>query len=161
MKGVIITVKPENREGLIVGENGKYYKFNFEDWGCVQELSEGIKVNFFIKNSRALPTKEYSFKKNITNENIQYQYMLNKSGVEDRKLIHCTNCNYEGEAKKVSDFSLNLIAIVLLILGMIYLWPLIVVAIILFVAASRKSNYICPVCNWKNPIPLDYWKEKN
>lgn len=78
-----------------------------------------------------------------------------------RKTIHCPQCHYEGSAKvKGTGGGLALFGVIALILGF-HFWPLLVVAVLLFVVAIvRPAKQICPKCRWEYPVSRSQRQEQ-
>ncbi len=78
-----------------------------------------------------------------------------------RKTIHCPQCHYEGTAKvKGTGGGLALFGVIALIIG-IYFWPLIIVAVLLFIVAIvRPAKQICPKCRWEYPMSRSQRQEQ-
>ena len=76
-----------------------------------------------------------------------------------RKKIHCPNCGFEGNAKIKGSGLGWLVFLCFLVIG-IFIWPLLIVAVMLFVYLLFKSSaQVCPKCKYKNPIPLKHYQK--
>ena len=77
------------------------------------------------------------------------------------KEIHCPNCHFEGNAKRISSYGGAMLFIILLIVS-IFFWPLFIATGILFIyLVFRPADQICPKCKFTTPIPLKQHKEQS
>ena len=75
------------------------------------------------------------------------------------RIIHCPNCEFEGDAKDENQGCLQLIVVMLFFIISCFFWPLFLVTAIIFVYfLFQGKKMVCPKCAWKNPIPIDQWK---
>ena len=78
------------------------------------------------------------------------------------KQVHCPNCHHEGKAKIQGTGGAAWVVSVLFGIIGLFFWPLIPIAIIVFIyAVFKPAKQICSKCKWEHPVPLDQWKQTN
>ena len=93
MKGIVLDYDGNTKEGIILGDNGNRYKFQFEDWKRENsKISLDVEVDFMISENKAIELYPIN-KTNLREENL----------IEEKKDFNFKKIDFDDIEKKIND----------------------------------------------------------
>ena len=163
VKGIILDFKNDDKNGLILGEDGNRYSFFYDtDWqNKITELKINSEVDFIVKDNKA--TEIYCLN-NKNNDDIS----LNKNNIPFKKMDFDSIEKNGNDLSFVKDFRIRMfkylsVSVVILVLGLflidkglVYNWILYIIS---FISGSFSLGYLLSIIFPKLGIKDEFYRK--